>query len=124
MTRDEITALFARRDADWRGQNAAALAADHTPDGIVLSPTGGVLEGRGEIERIYRLWCSAFPDLAMTRTDIVVDGDLTVVLYDITGTHAGDFFGLAATGRRVQVTGAFVYRFKDGLIEHERRILD
>ena len=40
MTRDEIMALFARRENDWRQHNAAALVADHAPDGVVVSPTG------------------------------------------------------------------------------------
>ena len=62
-TRETILALFARREIAWRARDAAALAADHAADGVVVSPTGGVLEGRAEIERIYRVWFSAFPDL-------------------------------------------------------------
>jgi steroid delta-isomerase-like uncharacterized protein len=124
MTREEIMALFARREADWRNRDAAALAADHTSDGIVVSPTGGVLEGRSEIERIYRLWFTAFPDLALAISDVIIDDPFAVLLLEISGTHTGDFFGMAATGRRVQVVGAFVYKMRDGLIEHERRILD
>jgi steroid delta-isomerase-like uncharacterized protein len=124
MTRDEIMALFVRREKDWAQHNSTALAADHAPDGVVVSPTGGVLEGRAEIERIYRLWFTAFPDLSATVSDVVIDGDHVVVLREISGTHTGDFFGLPATGRKVQAAGAFVYRMHDGLIEHERRILD
>jgi steroid delta-isomerase-like uncharacterized protein len=124
MTRDEIMALFARREKDWAQHNATALAADHAPDGVVVSPTGGVLEGRADIERIYRLWFTAFPDLSATVTDVVIDGDHVVVLREISGTHDGDFFGLPATGRKVQASGAFVYKMQNGLIEHERRILD
>jgi hypothetical protein len=45
MTRDEIFALFNRRELAWQARNAAALTADHAPDGVVVSPTGGVLEG-------------------------------------------------------------------------------
>ena len=56
MTREEITAMFKRREAAWRNRDAAALAADHAADGVVISPTGGVLEGREEIQRVYRLW--------------------------------------------------------------------
>jgi steroid delta-isomerase-like uncharacterized protein len=124
MTRDQIMALFERRERLWNNREAVALAADHAPNGIVVSPTGGVLEGRQEIERIYRLWFTAFPDLATRITDSIIDDPLAVLLLDISGTHAGDFFGLPATGRKIQVTGAFIYRLKDGLIEHERRILD
>ena len=67
MTREEITALFDRRAEAWRSHDAAALAADHAADCVVISPTGGVLEGRDEIERIYRMWFTAFPDLAIRR---------------------------------------------------------
>ena len=42
----------------------------------------------------------------------------------IVGTHAGDFFGLPASGRHVQAVCAFVYTLKDNQIVHERRILD
>ena len=124
MTREEIVALFEKRERDWRALDAASLTRDHSAGGIVISPTGGVLEGRAEIERIYRLWFTAFPDLSIGITDMLIDGNNVVLLVDICGTHSGDFFGLPATGRRVQVPGAFVYELENGEIVHERRILD
>jgi steroid delta-isomerase-like uncharacterized protein len=124
MTREDIAALVTRREAAWRRRDAAALAADHSPDGVVISPTGGVLEGREQIERIYRLWFTAFPDLKYDITEMIVEGATVVVLATLNGTHAGDFFGLPATGRHVQVGTAFVYKLHDSQIAHERRILD
>ena len=124
MTREEITAMFKRREADWRNRDAAALAADHAADSVVISPTGGVLEGRDEIERVYRLWLTGFADLAMTPTDLLIDGDRAVLVSNITGTHAGDFFGMPASGRRVQVVCASIFTFREHHIVHERRILD
>jgi uncharacterized protein (TIGR02246 family) len=124
MTREEIFALFARREAAWRRRDAAALAADHAQDGVVVSPTGGVLEGRPEIERIYRVWFVAFPDLMFTTEDLLVDDDRAALLCRVTGSHAGEFFGMQPTGRRIEVAGAFIYRLQNDLIVHERRILD
>jgi len=124
MTREEIMALFTRREAAWRAHDAAALAADHATDGVVISPTGGVLEGRGDIERIYRIWFTAFPDLAFASTDLLIDGDRAVLVATFTGTHAGDFFGLPASGRQVQASFAFLYTLLDGVIVHEHRVLD
>ncbi len=124
MTREQVRELFARREAAWRSRDVAALAADHAPDGVVVSPTGGVLEGREEIERVYRVWVTAFPDLVVTVTDLLIDGDRVVQLLDVVGTHAGEFLGLSPTGRRLQVVGAFIYTIRDNLIVHERRILD
>jgi steroid delta-isomerase-like uncharacterized protein len=124
MTREQIMAMFARRETSWRSHDPKALIADFAPDAVVLSPTGGVLEGLDEIERIYRVWFTAFPDLVLTSTEVLIDGNRVVMLADIRGTHAGDFFGLPATGRHVQAVAAFVYKLSDGLIVHERRILD
>lgn len=124
MTREEIFALFARREAAWRARDAPALAADHKVDGVVVSPTGGVLEGRPEIERIYRVWFVAFPDLTFTTEDLLVDDDRAALLCRVAGTHLGEFFGMGPTGRRIEVAGAFVYRLQGGEIVHERRILD
>jgi steroid delta-isomerase-like uncharacterized protein len=124
MTREEMTALFTRREAAWRAHDAVALAADHAPDAVVISPTGGVLEGRDEIQRIYQIWFTAFPDLRPDEYDFLIDGDRVALIMTVSGSHAGDFFGLPASGRRVQAVCAFMYTLKDGAIVHERRILD
>ncbi len=124
MTRDEVLALFERREAAWRSRNAAALAADHSPDGVVVSPTGGVLEGRADIEHIYKVWFTAFPDLSFTTEDLIVDGDRVALLCRVTGTHLGEFFGVNSTGRHIEISGAFIYRLDGALIAHERRVLD
>ncbi len=124
MTREQIEAMFARREQCWRNRDVDGLVGDYAPTGVVISPTGGVLEGLDEIARIYRVWFTAFPDLTMDITGLLIDGDQVVMLANIAGTHAGDFFGLPATGRRVQAVGAFVYKLEDEHIVHERRILD
>lgn len=124
MTREEIVALFERREAAWRDHDAATLAAGHSPTGVVVSPTGGVLEGRGDIERIYRVWFTAFPDLVFSVEDLVIEDDRAAVLGRVSGTHAGEFFGMPATRRKIEVACCFFYRLQDGLIVHERRILD
>jgi uncharacterized protein (TIGR02246 family) len=124
MTRDDIHALFAKRETSWRNHDAAALAADHHPKGVVVSPTGGVLEGREAIEHIYQVWLRAFPDLVFLHEDMIVEDDRVAALCRIAGTHGGEFFGVAPTGRRLEIPAVCVYRFEDRFIMHERRILD
>jgi uncharacterized protein (TIGR02246 family) len=124
VTRGEITALVDRRRAAWAARDAAALAAIHAEDGTVASPTAGVLEGREEIEGVYRSWLAAFPDLIVHQDDLLIDGDRVAELARLTGTHAGDFFGMAPTGRHIEVLLAVVMHVADGVVRHEHRIYD
>ena len=124
MTRDAIVALMGRRTAAWTARDAAALAAIHAANGVVVSPTGGVLEGRGEIERVYRLWLTAFPDITVEAADMLIDGDRVAQLLRITGTHLGDFFGMPPTNRHVEVEAALLMIARDGAIAEERRVYD
>lgn len=124
MTRDEVLALVKHRNAAWAAHDAAAVAQCHAERGTVTSPVGGVLEGRAEIERIYRLWFSAFPDIRMEHEALVIDGDRAVVVARMSGTHSGDFFGLAPTGRPMEFQVALLLTVADGFIVDERRIYD
>jgi uncharacterized protein (TIGR02246 family) len=125
MTRDQILAALERRRDAWASHDSAALAAMYTPDGVVISPTGGVLEGREEIERVYRLWFGAFPDISAREDELLVDGLRAALITTMSATHAGDFFGLAPTGRRFEVQMASLFTFDEaGLIREERRIYD
>jgi uncharacterized protein (TIGR02246 family) len=124
MTRDDILALVNRRNAAWAARDAPALAATHAEHGTVASPTAGVLEGRDEIEAVYRSWLLAFPDLVVHQDDLLIDGERVAQIARLTATHAGEFFGLSPTGRRVEVLVALLMRVADGLVQEERRIYD
>lgn len=124
MSRDDILALIKRREAAYRTRDPVGLAATHAENGTVVSPFGGVQEGRAEIERIYRLWFSAFPDMVLHQDDLLVDGDCAVLVGRMVATHAGDFFGLPPSGRHVEAQVAFVLKFADGAVREERRIYD
>jgi uncharacterized protein (TIGR02246 family) len=124
MAREEIVDLFARRIAAWAARDSAALAATHAPNGVVVSPTGGVLEGRADIERVYQVWLSAFPDLVVRSEELIIDGYRVVEIAHLSGTHTGEFFGAAPSGRRMAFAAAIVTTVENGEITHERRILD
>jgi steroid delta-isomerase-like uncharacterized protein len=125
MTRPDITALFARRHEAWSRLDAAALAADHADDGVVDSPlAGGTAAGRDAIEKLYRTYFRAFPDLQLAQDDLLIDGDRAVLVGRVSGTDTGGFMGMPPTGRPVGVPVVFFYELRDGRIARERRIYD
>src|SRR5215210_4846874 len=64
---------------------------------------------KGEIEYFH----SAVPDLTYTVEDQVVEGDKVVSRYTVSGTHQGEFFGVAGTGKRIEMTGINIDRFDE-----------
>ena len=47
---------------------------------------------------------------------MVSDADMVVGRFRLSGTHLGEFFGIAPTGRRVEITGIDMLRLRDGKI--------
>lgn len=50
---------------------------------------------------------------------LIADGDKVAVMWSNTGTHVGEWFGFAPTGKTIVTHGVDVYRMRDGkLVEH------
>ena len=124
MTREDIVALMKQRNAAWAARDAAALAATHAATGVVASPLGGALEGREEIERVYRTLLNAFSDLRFYPEELIIDGNRVVQIAKLAGTHTGEFFGMPPTSRHVVVQVALLMSVANGLVVEERRIYD
>ena len=123
MTRDEIAALFARRQDAYEDLDAAALAADYADDVIIDSPISGS-HGKGDAERNLRAVFTAFIDLKMTFDPPLIDGMRVAWYGTAEGTNMGGFMGLPASGRPFKVATAFVCELRDGKIVREERIYD
>lgn len=64
---------------------------------------------------------TAFPDLKYVIKNMVVAEDYVAIHVLMTGTHTGDFFGIAPTGNKIEVFQMQIERFKDGkMVEHWR----
>jgi steroid delta-isomerase-like uncharacterized protein len=100
-------------DIDGFGELLADDLVEHeeTPG---LAPTkDGVLE-------FFRMYRAAFPDLEMRAEETLVSGDRTVIRARATGTHRGEFMGMPATGKSIDVKLIDIMRFNDAgvICEH------
>ncbi len=57
---------------------------------------------------------NAFPDLKVTPEHLTADEDTVALAYTVTGTHQGDFQGIAPTGKTIKARGVQIARFVDG----------
>jgi steroid delta-isomerase-like uncharacterized protein len=123
LRRDEIAAIFARRQDAYDDLDAAALAADYADDVTIDSPMSG-RHGKEDAERNIRAFFSAFMDLTMTFAPPVIDGDRVALFGTADGTNMGGFMGLPPSGRSFKVPMALIYDLRDGKIVREQRIYD
>jgi predicted ester cyclase len=58
----------------------------------------------------------SFPDLHISLDELIAEGDRVFARTTMTGTHDGEYKGIAPTGRNVAADCAEVYRIADGKI--------
>lgn len=58
----------------------------------------------------------AFPDMKYTPEAIVAEGDTVAARWRATGTHDGEFEGIAPTGEEIDITACGLMRVADGEI--------
>lgn len=78
--------------------------------------TGLEIEGVDQSLETMQLFHTAFPDLKATEEFAFSDGDYVCSRYTYTGTHNGEFMGIPATGKRVEVPGTVINLVEDGKI--------
>ena len=59
---------------------------------------------------------TAFPDMKFTVLDLVAEDDKVVACWNISGTHQGEFRGIAPTGKRISVDGITINQLANGKI--------
>jgi steroid delta-isomerase-like uncharacterized protein len=82
-------------------------------------------QDRDGVLAFFTMLRTAFPDLRMNVEDVLVDGDKAVARVTTTGTQQGEFMGVPATGRPVEVGVIDIMRFDaDGLVAEHWGIFD
>jgi steroid delta-isomerase-like uncharacterized protein len=57
-----------------------------------------------------------FPDLKFTVLEMIAENDKVVAFWNISGTHKGEFRGIAPTGKKISVDGITINQLADGKI--------
>ena len=104
--------------AAWNAHDADAVAAVFAEDAVVREAgTDAETRGRAAVRERALMLFAAFPDFRLERVALVIDGEHHADRWVMTGTHRGDLFGIAPTGRSVRIEGAtFTLLGSDGLV--------
>ena len=90
------------------------LAPDYFDHTSKVGPEG--------LKQLMNMAFKAFPDFHETVEDIIAEGDKVWVLLTYTGTHTGEWLGLAPTGKKITCMAIDIYRIVNGKIAWGRRV--
>ena len=94
-------------------------------DFVEHEETPGLAPTKEGVKDFFRMYRGAFPDLRMDAEDVLASGDKVVARVRATGTNQGEFMGMPATGKRVDVQLIDIMRFgDDGLVREHWGVLD
>ena len=112
--REFIEEVINKKNVGAINQYIAAEFTENTPPpGIEVSP------GREGMTMMINMLATGFPDSHATIDLLVAEGDLVVGRMTTTGTHAGDFMGMPASGKSFSMSEIHIIRMVNGMaVEH------
>jgi steroid delta-isomerase-like uncharacterized protein len=105
-------------------KNLDALENLVAEDFVEQLPFPGQVPGREGLRFAISLFLQAFPDIKWALEEQIAEGDKVVSRFAWTGTHRGEFLGIAATDRIVTGWGVVIDVVRGGKLVESRIIMD
>lgn len=96
--------------------DVATAVQSFAEDCVDHDPAPGQEPGRKGFESFFTVLKAGFPDVKIEPQTLVADDDQVAVAYTLSGTHDGEFQGIAPTGKKIEVRGVQIGRFEGGKI--------
>ena len=87
-------------------------------------PFPGQGPGREGLRYAIANFLSGFPDMRWKVEEQIAEGEKVVTRFTMSGTHLGEFIGIAPTGKSVQVWGIVIDVVREGKFAESRIIMD
>jgi steroid delta-isomerase-like uncharacterized protein len=85
-----------------------------TDDFVEHEEFPGITRDREGVKQFFAMFKGAFPDATFTAEQVLAEGDLVAARVTVRGTHLGEFMGVAATGKPIEVQAIDIVTFADG----------
>jgi len=121
MSLEENKAIIHGLYEAYNKHNVALLDKFIAPDYVHHAQK---LRGLESVKQYEAMIYKGFPDLHDTIEDIIAEGDKVWVRVKVTGTHKGEYRGLAPTEKKITVTYVGIHRIADGKVVERWSVYD
>ena len=111
-------------DTAINGRNLEVINLDNFDENIKTITAEGDVVGIDAFKAYYSNYITGFSDAEFNIVDAFGQGDKVVKHWSFKGTHDGEFFGIPATGKKVNLIGTTLVLMKDGKILQEQDFFD
>ena len=111
-------------DKAINGRDIEIINLDNFDENIKAITADGDIMGIDAFKAYYNNYLTGFSDAEFNIVDVFGQGDKIVKHWNFKGTHDGDFFGIPATGKKVDLIGTTLVLMKDGKILQEQDFFD
>lgn len=119
MNTEENKNIVLRYQEIYNSNDLGALGEVVAEDLVSPKIMSGMPAGLQGAMRVHETTLIGMPDWQTRIDDLIAEGDKVAARITMTGTHTGDFWGMPATGRKVDFTGIYIVRIRDGrIVEH------
>jgi steroid delta-isomerase-like uncharacterized protein len=94
------------------------------PDATIRTPLPSDVTGAQILKQVWSVLLRAFPDLQLDVKDLIGEDDKVVARIVVTGTHRGDYMGVAPTGKSIAYDEIFIFRFANGRVVETWGVVD
>ena len=113
MSIEEENKAFVRRFCELENQGDLEKLYELLVPGII-SHYGADTFNMEQLKQIWPNIWSAFPDIHFTMEDMIAEGNKVAFRESWTGTHEGEFMGIAPTGKKVKQINTCIVRIENG----------
>jgi steroid delta-isomerase-like uncharacterized protein len=93
-------------------------------DAVVRTPLPIDATGAEALKQVWAMLLRTYPDIHLTVEDVIAEDDKVVGRTTVTGTHQGEFMGVAPTGKSVTYNEIFIFRFANGRVVETWGVVD
>jgi predicted ester cyclase len=94
------------------------------PDVLIHMPMPIQATGAQALKQVWAMLLRGLPDVHVTVEELIAEGDKVVNRNTVTGTHQGEYMGLAPTGKSITYNEIFIFRFANGRIAEMWGVVD
>ena len=104
--------------------DTSVVNSDRFTEDVVVVTAQGDLVGIEACKDFYMNYLTGFSDREFTILEVVGQGNRLVKHWNFKGTHTGDFFGMPASGNKLNLSGTTMVTMRDGKIAKEQDFFD